>query len=379
MAFLNKDLFFLEFSDPEEARWVLDVGRRSFKGEMLQLDWWSPYIDCVKRKELVKEAWLRVVRLPLHLWTPMILKMIGDSCRGFLALDKDTTLKTKILWARVLVRLEGKERPSMVNILAGMQSFGLQGWWELPSWSADVYPSKGDCKMVNQKWEKREEEDEGLTHASQSMWRLQGKGHHVGHNCRFEGTTEQGDRVRALAAGKEVGFGSLRSWQISLGEPVGFTKSIHLGGPEQQLKPMASRPRSPTALSGEGLRFGPREGLLEKDEGSKGLISPEVPQLGHCINLVVVESVEGREVDDNPKVMASPRSRGEVKMREESMERYVPTAAPSYSASFLDQAFIPERPFGQGGSYRHNSIERDAFSSQPLRVVMPTEGDCSPE
>ena len=79
MAFLNKDLFFLEFSDPKEARWVLDVGRRSFKGEMLQLDYWSPDIDCVKRKELVKEAWLRVVRLPLHLWTPRILKMIGDS------------------------------------------------------------------------------------------------------------------------------------------------------------------------------------------------------------------------------------------------------------------------------------------------------------
>ena len=38
MAFLNKDLFFLEFSNPEEARWVLDAGKRSFKGEMLQLD-----------------------------------------------------------------------------------------------------------------------------------------------------------------------------------------------------------------------------------------------------------------------------------------------------------------------------------------------------
>ena len=59
-----------------------------------------------------------------------------------------------------------------------------------------------------------------------------------------------------------------------------FTKSIPLGGPEQQLKPMASRPRSPIALSREGLWSGPREGLLEKNEGSKGLISPEVPWLG---------------------------------------------------------------------------------------------------
>ena len=121
VAFLNKDIFFLEFSDPKKARWVLDAGRRSFKGEMLQLDWWSLDVGCVKRKESIKEAWLRVVGLPLHLWTPMILKMIG--CGGFLALDKDTALKTKILWARVLVRLEGKERPSMVNILAGSHSF----------------------------------------------------------------------------------------------------------------------------------------------------------------------------------------------------------------------------------------------------------------
>ena len=69
---------------------------------------------------------MRVVGLPLHLWTPRILKMIGDGYGGFLALDKDTALKTKILWARVLVRLEGKERPSMNNILAGSQSFELQ-------------------------------------------------------------------------------------------------------------------------------------------------------------------------------------------------------------------------------------------------------------
>ena len=158
-----------------------------------------------------------------------------------------------------------------------------------------------------------------------------------------------------------------------MGGPTGFTKSIHSGGPEQQLKPMASRPSSSEALSGEGLRFGLRDGLLEKDEGSKELISPEVPQLGHCINLMAVESMEGREVDDNPKVMASPGSRGEVKMREESTERDVLTTTPSYSSpSFLDQASIPKRPFSQGGCCRRDSGERDALSSQPLRVVLLT-------
>ena len=94
---------------------------------------------------------------------------------------------------------------------------------------------------------------------------------------------------------------------------------------------------------------------------------------------MVVGSVEGREADNNPKVMASLGSKREVKMREESTERYVPTATPSYSSpSFFDRASVPERPFGQGGSCRLDSGERDAFSSQSLRVVMPTEGDYSP-
>ena len=31
--------------------------------------------------------------------------MIGDSYGGFLAINKDTTLRTKVSWARVLVKL----------------------------------------------------------------------------------------------------------------------------------------------------------------------------------------------------------------------------------------------------------------------------------
>ena len=115
----------------------------------------------------------------------------------------------------------------MVNILARSQSFELQVWWELPPSSADVYPSKGDCKMVNQKWEKREEEDEGLTRASQSAWRIQGKGHHVGQNRRFEGTVEQGDRVRATCCRKRDGFW-VRVWVLKIRANIlGVIRGLH--------------------------------------------------------------------------------------------------------------------------------------------------------
>ena len=119
LAILNEDLLFLEFDSPEEAKWVLDSGRRSFKGGVLQLEGWSPESGFIRRKGSVQEAWIRVVGLPLHLWTPEILKKIGDACGGFMALDKVTTLRTEVKWARMLINSVGKSRPSVVNILEG--------------------------------------------------------------------------------------------------------------------------------------------------------------------------------------------------------------------------------------------------------------------
>ena len=100
LAVLNEDLLFLEFDSPEKAKWVLESGRRNFKGGVLQLERWSLESGCIRRKGSVQEAWIRVVGLPLHLWTPEILKKIGDACGGFLVLDKVTEVK----WARMLIK-----------------------------------------------------------------------------------------------------------------------------------------------------------------------------------------------------------------------------------------------------------------------------------
>ena len=87
--------------------------------------------------------WVRIVGLPLYLWTCDVLRMIEDGCGGYLAIDKETTLWTDVfLWARILVKVEGKERPSTINILSGSRSYEFQLWWELPSWVARVFPSK---------------------------------------------------------------------------------------------------------------------------------------------------------------------------------------------------------------------------------------------
>ena len=83
-----------------------------------------------------------MVGLPLHLWRQEVLKKIGDGCGGFLVIDEETTLRLKVAWARILVKIEGTVRPSVVNILEGARSFELQIWWEVPPKIINVYPSK---------------------------------------------------------------------------------------------------------------------------------------------------------------------------------------------------------------------------------------------
>ena len=140
VATLNEDLLFLEFESPEEAKWVLESGKRNFKGGVLQLERWNPDSGCIRRKGLAQETWVRVVGLPIHLWKTEILKKIGDACGGFLAIDKITELRMEMKWARIFIKTTGLPRPSTVNILEGPRSFELQIWWEVPPWVADVYP-----------------------------------------------------------------------------------------------------------------------------------------------------------------------------------------------------------------------------------------------
>ena len=136
---------------------MLDSGSRSFKGGTLQLEWWSPESGCLRRKDLGQEVWIRVVGLPLHLWTPEILKKIGDACGGFMAVDKNTELKTEVKWVRMLVRMVGKSRPSVVNILEGPRAFEMQIWWEVPPWVSGVYPVGARADVVSPEVEEEAE------------------------------------------------------------------------------------------------------------------------------------------------------------------------------------------------------------------------------
>ena len=146
-----------EFDFLEESNCVLERGSNLFRRGVLSLERWRLESGCVKSKNLVNEAWVRMVGLPLHLWTCEALKQIGNGCGGFLKVDTETTLRIEVSLARILVRLKGMARPNTVNILVGSRSYELQIWWELPPWVAWVYMSKMEAVAGIQKLREEDE------------------------------------------------------------------------------------------------------------------------------------------------------------------------------------------------------------------------------
>ena len=137
---LNHKMFFMGFELPEEARWVMEKGSRMCRGGVLQLEWWTPYSGCNGLRDQKNEVWIRVVGLPLHLWTGDTLKKVGDYCGGFVALDEGTSSKTDLLWARILVKVNSKVKPTSVILSTRARSYEVQIWWEIQPTVVEVSP-----------------------------------------------------------------------------------------------------------------------------------------------------------------------------------------------------------------------------------------------
>ena len=126
--------FFLlfDFKDCMEAERVFARGSRRLKERILQPARWKPEIGCVVKKGSYKEAWVRVLGLPLHLWSREFIKKIGDCCRKFVPVDEDLTDLNQLRWARILVKLDGRAFPASLQVVIGSPSFSIQLWCEIP-------------------------------------------------------------------------------------------------------------------------------------------------------------------------------------------------------------------------------------------------------
>ena len=130
LAKLEKERALLEFEDLEEARRVVSSGNRAMEGIQVGLEHWSPRSGCWAEEEERKEAWVRIVGLPISLWSPEILKRVGDECGGFITADEKTKTMGELQWARILVRSRGDFRLSVLELEVEEEVYAVSLWWE---------------------------------------------------------------------------------------------------------------------------------------------------------------------------------------------------------------------------------------------------------
>ncbi|RVX14549.1 hypothetical protein CK203_017111 [Vitis vinifera] len=164
------------FESKAEANNVLQRGFRRFKESVIHLKRWDPSVGCSQSREKVKEVWVRVMGLPLHLWNREVFKKIGDSCGGFIAVDESTGALKELQWARILVKVEGMGGPSSLQVVIGTSCYAIQLWWEMLPRMTDVIPAGMYGK--GKKMEVREEEG-GKTRAGGAVEMVQAKGQPV--------------------------------------------------------------------------------------------------------------------------------------------------------------------------------------------------------
>ena len=140
---LGRGLLLFEFKSSSEAECVLARGLRNIKENVIILDRWNPEVGCHCKDSGAKEVWVRVVGLPLHLWSSEVFERIGDRCGGFVAADEKLLYSPELQWAQILVKCVDKEFPSTAHIVVGSGCYSLQLWWESSPWFMQVVPAGG--------------------------------------------------------------------------------------------------------------------------------------------------------------------------------------------------------------------------------------------
>ncbi|KAL6350101.1 hypothetical protein AAG906_004039 [Vitis piasezkii] len=160
------------------------TGRRRVQENFLCLEKWNPEVGCFWKESHANEAWVRVVGLPLHLWSRKMFKKFGDGCKGFISEDEDTTCMTELQWARILVKLDGR------------RCFSILLWWEFSPWFVQVVLS---LRIHVNGTTVAREEDEGSSRATCSG-RSKESLVQVEAQCRVQDVSPPGDLLKDGAA-----------------------------------------------------------------------------------------------------------------------------------------------------------------------------------
>nr|XP_009759725.1 PREDICTED: uncharacterized protein LOC104212207 [Nicotiana sylvestris] len=104
-----------------------------WKNATLLLSWWSPTAACYPFETKFNWIWVRILGLPLHLWSSEIMKAIGEKCGGCIETEEETQLRNHMRWARIKVKGPAEKIPRVVEVKEGGMLFSLPLWSEIPT------------------------------------------------------------------------------------------------------------------------------------------------------------------------------------------------------------------------------------------------------
>ena len=83
----------------------------------------------------------RVLLLADSKFRLLVFRKIGECCGRFVAVDEDTTAFKELQWARLLlVKSEGLEWLSSLQVAVGSSYYAIQLWWEVQPGVSEVAP-----------------------------------------------------------------------------------------------------------------------------------------------------------------------------------------------------------------------------------------------
>lgn len=129
---MNGIQFLFEYQSRKEAEHIA-MGKWRRKNHHLHMEWWSPIAGTTQADFEFDWFWVRILGLPLHLWTDKVMKQIGDQCGGWLETEEETTLKNHLRWARIRVKGPREKIPTEIEIEDGDGFFLLPVWCEAPA------------------------------------------------------------------------------------------------------------------------------------------------------------------------------------------------------------------------------------------------------
>ncbi|KAK4723748.1 hypothetical protein R3W88_026527 [Solanum pinnatisectum] len=96
-------------------------------------DWWSPLAGTYPLNTIFHWCWIRVLGLPLHLWSTGMMKEIGEKCGGWLETEEETELKNHLRWARIRVKGSSETISAFVKVEDREWRYRMPMWCEAPA------------------------------------------------------------------------------------------------------------------------------------------------------------------------------------------------------------------------------------------------------